>query len=253
MHRFFLPPNQCQGPTLFLTGGEAHHALHVLRVSRGQRVSVLDGAGHEFLCEVQEYNGDKVSLSVAKKNSLPPWSCRLTLLQAIPKGKVMETIVQKATELGASRVVPLLSERVVAQFDQKEAVRKARKWQQVAIEALKQCGSVWLPQIEAPLTPAQFLARNELFELPLVASLQSDSRSAREYFRAFQSERDRLPDSVCVWIGPEGDFTAAELAAIQSHGARPITLGRLVLRTDTAAVFCLSVVNHELYSVSDGR
>src|SRR5206468_7052599 len=152
---------------------------HVLRVSRGQRVTVLDGTGHEFLCEVQEYNRDKVSLSVAKKNSLPPWSCRLTLLQAIPKGKVMETIVQKATELGASRVVPLLSERVVAQFDQKEAVRKARKWQQVAIEALKQCGSVWLPQIEAPLTPAQFLARNELFELPLVASLQSDSRSAR--------------------------------------------------------------------------
>ena len=246
MHRFYLPPDQCLDASLWLTGREAHHALRVVRVRRGQRVTVLDGAGHEFLCDVQEFDRDKVRLSVAEKHSHRPPPCRLTLVQALPKGKIMDAIVQKATELGAFRVVPVLSERVVAQLDPKEAALRARKWQLVAVEAIKQCGAPWLPQIEASLTPAQFLARKETSELPLLASLQADRRPAREYFRTFQAERGRLPQSVCVWVGPEGDFTPAEAQAIQSGGALPISLGPLVLRTETAAVYCLSILNYEL-------
>ena len=153
MHRFYLPPEQCQEPTLFLTGREAHHARHVLRIRRGERVTVLDGAGQEFLCEVQEYDRDKVRLAVVEKRFHPAPPCQVTLLQAVPKGKIIEAIIQKATELGASRIVPLLSERVVAQLDDAEAARKAAKWQLVAIEAIKQCGSAWLPRVEPPLTP----------------------------------------------------------------------------------------------------
>ena len=246
MHRFYLPPDQCLDASLWLTGREAHHALRVVRLRRGQRVTVLDGAGHEFLCDVQEFDRDKVRLSVAEKHSLPPPPCRLTLAQALPKGKIMDAIVQKATELGAIRVVPVLSERVVAQLDPNEAAHRAQKWQLVAIEAIKQCGAPWLPRIELPLTPAQFLARKETFELPLLASLQKDLRPAREYLRTFQAERGRLPQSVCVWVGPEGDFTPAEAQAIQSGGALPISLGPLVLRTETAAVYCLSILNYEL-------
>ena len=117
MHRFYLPPEQCQEASLFLTGREAHHARHVVRVRRGERVAVLDGAGHEFLCEVQEYDRDKVRLAVVEKRFQPAPASQVTLLQAVPKGKIMEAIIQKATELGASRIVPLLSERVVAQLD----------------------------------------------------------------------------------------------------------------------------------------
>jgi 16S rRNA (uracil1498-N3)-methyltransferase len=98
------------------------------------------------------------------------------------------------------------------------------------------------------LTPNQFLARHEQFELPLIASLQSGSRSPREYFRAFHAQHGRGPESVCVWVGPEGDFTPAETEAIRLHGALPITLGQLVLRTETAAIYCLSVLNYELQS-----
>src|SRR5205814_8578983 len=109
-------------------------------------------------------------------------------------------------------------------------------------------GAAWLPQVEAPLTPAQFLARKETFELPLIASLQSDRRPAREYVRAFLAERGRLPQSVCVWVGAEGDFTPAETEAIKSTGALPITLGPLVLRTETAALDCLSLLCDVLQS-----
>lgn len=257
MHRFYLPPcraevqNQggsepCQDSTLFLTGREAHHALHVLRLRRADRVSVLDGQGLESLCEVRQYDRDKVSLAVVEKNLQPPPLARITLLQAVPKGKIIESIIQKATELGVSRIVPLISERVVPEFGGKDAARKAAKWQTVAIEAIKQCGSAWLPQVEPPLTPEQFLARGEKFELPLVASLQSDSQHARGYFRAFHAERGRAPDTIAIWVGPEGDFTPAEIAAMKSAGAMPITLGPLVLRSETAAVYCLSVLNYEL-------
>jgi len=221
MHRFYLPPEQCQEASLFLTGREAHHARHVVRVRQGDRVAVLDGAGHELLCEVREYDRDQVRLAVSEKRFQPALAGQVTLLQAVPKGKFMEAIIQKATELGAFRIVPLLTERVVAHLDGEDAAHKAAKWRLVAIEAIKQCGSAWLPEVEPPLTPDQYLARKESFELPLIASLERGSRPAREYFHAFQTERGRMPRSVCVWVGPEGDFTPAETAAIKSHGALP--------------------------------
>ena len=246
MYRFYLPPEQCKEPTFFLTGREAHHARHVLRIHCGESITVLDGAGHVFVCEVQEYDHDKARLTVSEKHFHPAPPSQITLLQAVPKGKIMEAIIQKATELGAFRIVPVLSERVVAQFDEDDATRKTAKWRVTAVEAIKQCGSPWLSRVEPPLTPSQFLARNEGFELPLVASLETGSRAAREHFRDFHSKHGRMPKSVCIWVGPEGDFTPAELQAIKSHGALPITLGRLILRTETAAIYCLSILNYEL-------
>jgi 16S rRNA (uracil1498-N3)-methyltransferase len=250
MHRFYLPPDQCQGRELPLGDREAHHARHVLRVQRGEQVMVLDGAGGQLLCEVGEHRGDRVHLAVVQRNFIPALPCQITLLQAVPKGKIIESIIQKATELGVHRIVPLLSERVTTRLDSAGAAQKGAKWQLVAIEAIKQCGSPWLPRVEPPVAPDAFLARNETFELPLIASLQPGSRPAREYFRAFETEKKRRPQSVCIWVGPEGDFTPAEVAAIISAGALPITLGRLVLRSETAAVYCLSIIQHEVQSAS---
>jgi len=246
MHRFYLPPEECRGGVLTLSGREAHHARHVLRLRDGERVVVLDGAGREWHCEVRASRRDSVSLQVLERNTVPPLPCSITLLQAIPKGKIVESIIQKAAELGAARIVPILAERVATHLETGGAEAKARKWQLVAIEAIKQCGNAWLPQVEAPLTVEKFLARREHFDLPLVACLEPDSRHPREYFRKFIAAHQRLPRSVCVWVGPEGDFTPAEYGAIKHSGALPITLGRLVLRTETAATYCLSVLNYEL-------
>src|SRR5665213_2463303 len=270
MHRFYLPPKNCAGNSLRLDGREAHHALHVLRLQRGGRVAVLDGAGNEFLCDVENAAKDSLTLAVKEKKFSPPPACSITLLVAVPKGKIIEGIIQKAVELGASRIVPLLTERVVTQLDGEDAEHKREKWRQVAIEAIKQCGAAWLPVVDAPQTLSEFLARsggrqtaafltgeNENggslpkaatteFELSLVGSLQTARRHPREWILEFQKQHARLPQSAAVWIGPEGDFTLAELQAIEAAGAKPVTLGELTLRVETAAVYCLSFLNYEL-------
>jgi 16S rRNA (uracil1498-N3)-methyltransferase len=251
MHRFYLPPEQCRDKTLTLTGREAHHALQVLRVRAGERVVVLDGAGRELMCDAQSPGAEELKLTVTQDNFVPPLPFQITLLQAIPKGKIMDGIVQKAAELGTHRIVPLLSDRVVTQLDDESGAARAEKWRATAVEAIKQCGSAWLPQVEAPITPKDYLARNEKFELPLIASLQNDRRHPREYFETFMRERKRAPTTICVWVGPEGDFTPAEMNAIKSGGALPISLGPLVLRSETAAIYALSVLNYELQAKKD--
>jgi 16S rRNA (uracil1498-N3)-methyltransferase len=253
MNRFYLPPGHCAGDALRLDGREAHHALHVLRLKRGELVAVLDGVGNEFLCAVENSSRHAVTLSVSLKNFTPPLPCSITLLQAVPKGKIIESIIQKAVELGARRIVPLLTEHVVTRLDDRDAADKRTKWQQVAIEAIKQCGAAWLPKIEAPMTIEQFLVRQETFDLALVGSLQKERRHPRECFQEFQTKHKRLPQNIGVWIGPEGDFTPEELEAIQAAGALPISLGRLVLRVETAAIYCLSILNYELNSVLESK
>ena len=245
MHRFYLPPERCAGDTLRLEGREAHHALDVLRLKYGGLVTVLDGIGNEFMCSVKECGRQVVTLSVTLKNFIPAPPCTVTLLQAVPKGKIIESIIQKSVELGARRIVPILSERVTTQLDGEDAEHKRDKWQNVAIEAIKQCGAAWLPKIEAPMTIERFLARNEKLDLALIGSLQKDRRHPREVLRQDETKRGHLPQSIGVWIGPEGDFTLDELKVIQNSGAQPVSLGHLVLRVETAAVYCLSILNYE--------
>jgi 16S rRNA (uracil1498-N3)-methyltransferase len=246
MHRFYLPPEHCAGEKLRLDGREAHHGLHVLRLKHGELVSVLDGIGNEFLCTVKDAGRNVINLSVSLKNFVPAAPCAVTLLVAVPKGKIIEDIIQKAVELGARRIVPVLSERVVMQLDDAGAESKRDKWQAVAVEAIKQCGTAWLPEIEAPTAIEKVFARVEKFDLSLVGSLQKERRHPRAVLREFETKHVRLPQSVGVWIGPEGDFTLDELQAIQNSGAQPVSLGKLVLRVETAAIYCLSFLNYEL-------
>jgi 16S rRNA (uracil1498-N3)-methyltransferase len=247
--RFYLPPGRCAGATLQLDGREAHHALHVLRVKRGDAAVVLDGVGHEYVCEIAECSRKGVMLRVKKMNSTSAPHGQITLLQALPKGKIIESIIQKSVELGAWRVAPLLTGRVVTHLAEEERADKQEKWRQVAIEAIKQCGAAWLPEIETPTTIEHFLDRREKFDLSLVGSLQTGRRHPRECFQEFQSRKGRPPQSIAVWIGPEGDFTPDELKTIESSGAQPISLGRLILRVETAAIYCLSILNYELSAV----
>lgn len=246
MHRFYLPPAFCQGETLRLAGREAHHGLHVLRLRREEAVTVLDGAGHEYACEVAHTSREEVVLTVRKKTFTPPLPARITLMQAIPKGKIMESIIQKGVELGVSRIVPLVTERVISQFDEEGAEHKREKWQQVAIEAIKQCGAAWLPQVEMPMTLKEALSLPERSEISLVGSLQPERSHPRKYLDEFQKAHGRGPESVSIWIGPEGDLTWEELHAIEAAGAKPISFGRLVLRVETAAIYGLSFLNYEL-------
>jgi 16S rRNA (uracil1498-N3)-methyltransferase len=252
LHRFYLPASECRGDLLRLVGPEARHALRVLRLQPGNPAVVLDGEGNEFHCEVESTSRDSLSLRVRQKRATPPLPCSVTLLVGIPRGKIIESIIQKSVELGARGIVPLLADRVVTRLDWENARHKREQWRQTAIEAMKQCGAPRLPEIETPAKVPDFLARRKTFELQLVGSLQKQRRHPREVFDDFKKAQGRPPRSAAVWIGPEGDFTPDELKMIEDSGARPVSFGGLILRVETAAIYCLSMLNYEFNSSTPG-
>jgi 16S rRNA (uracil1498-N3)-methyltransferase len=244
MHRFYLPPQSAVGEELVLGERESHHAVTELRLREGERVAVLDGAGTEYMCEVIAIDKKATRLKVRQQDKIEPLPYRITLLQAMTKGKSMDFIIQKTTELSVHRIVPLAAGRSVVKVEDVES--RLEKWRAIAIESIKQCGCPWMPIIESPATPAEFIARNESFDLPLIASLQGNARHPRACIEAFEQTNSRLPESLAVWIGPEGDFSPSEVNAILSAGFQPITLGRVILRSETAALYCLSTLNYEM-------
>jgi 16S rRNA (uracil1498-N3)-methyltransferase len=245
-HRFYVSPEQWSVSALVLCGSEAHHCLDVLRLETGARIVVFDGRGTEVTAEIVKSAKAQVYLKTLLVSRSEPLRCIVTLAQAVPKGKNMDLIVQKATELGVSRIVPLLSDRTVVDLDEGEGIRKREKWQQVVVEAAKQCGQNWLPQVAAPVAPKQFFADFDRYEAPLIASLQSDAKGFRSVFNDFREHHGRRPVSALILIGPEGDFTPAESSLARSAGCVPVTLGPIVLRTETAAIYSLSVLAYEL-------
>jgi 16S rRNA (uracil1498-N3)-methyltransferase len=244
MHRFYIPPETWNLDALTLDEAETHHAVDVLRMNAGDRAVVFNGKGAEATVEIAAVGKKSVTLKKMLHAKSPPIGCQITLAQAVPKGKNMDLIVQKAVELGAAAICPLLSERTVIQVEEDDAARKQQKWQAVAIEAAKQCGQNWLPRVDPPRSPKEFFAHPVRHDLMLIASLQPDAMHLK---KLLAENLDKKPKTVLVLIGPEGDFTPAEIGLAKSHGCRPITLGPIVLRTETAAIYCLSVLSYELF------
>jgi 16S rRNA (uracil1498-N3)-methyltransferase len=252
MARFYIPPDCWKPGQLALDPAESHHCIEVLRMKAGDRATVFDGRGHEATVEIAAVGKDRVELRTVQQSKAAPLVCELVLGQAIPKGRNMELILEKATELGAAAIAPLVSERTVVRLDAGEALEKQQKWQRTVIEAAKQCGRNWLPAVDRPITPKAFFDGQPRFDLMLVASLQPDAQAIKAVLADAMGDgpsalRKKLR-RVLVLVGPEGDFTPAEMALVKSAGCRPITLGPIILRTETAAIYCLSVLGHELFS-----
>lgn len=247
MARFYVAPDAWNPQELVLTANEAHHLAHVLRMNIGERVTVFNGEGMEAAAEIAEIQSDQVKLMTLTITESAPLSGVIAIGQAIPKGKNMELIVQKATELGAVAVHPLISERTIVRVDAREAAKKCDKWSRVALEACKQSGQNWLPKISVPQAPADFFVNQlQQYDLKLVASLEADARDLRLLLHEFREVNNRRPTSAVVLIGPEGDFTPSEVSAAKNAGCLPLDLGPIVLRTETAAIHALSILGYEL-------
>ncbi|MGI8889498.1 MAG: 16S rRNA (uracil(1498)-N(3))-methyltransferase [Chthoniobacterales bacterium] len=250
MHRFYLSPNDWSTSTLI--GSEAHHARSVLRLKEGARVVLFDGEGREATAEISSLDSNAVQLRVLQSTDTPPLRAGIVLAQAIPKGKNMDLIVQKAVEIGAAEIFPLLSARTVVQLDSESAAQKQAKWQTVALEAAKQCGQNWLPRVHAPRSPEEFFGELPTgYDLRLIGSLQPGAQHLKTILADYREAHDgERPARVLMVIGPEGDFTPAEIALARSHGCAPLTLGPIILRVETAAIYCLSILSYELLSES---
>jgi 16S rRNA (uracil1498-N3)-methyltransferase len=246
MHRFYIPPENWNPDALVLPDAEAHHARDVLRLKRGDRVVVFNGRGREITAEIVDLAKSEVHLRKLHESETPPLRCRITLGQAIPKGKNMDLIVQKAVEIGAAEIAPLISERTIVDLDKKEAEQKRERWQQIAIEAAKQCGQNWLPTIHVPQKLKDFFSHQPARDLSLIGSLQPDALHLKHILAEYRERHGDRPQAVLMMVGPEGDFTPAELALAKTHSCQPITLGPIILRVETAAIYCLSVLSYEL-------
>jgi 16S rRNA (uracil1498-N3)-methyltransferase len=230
--RAYLPPSSWT-ETPFLKGDEAKHLSQVLRIQPGAVVTVFDGLGNYAQARVLSVSKQRVDLMLELAESAPTSLPDITLVQAIPKGKNMDWIVQKAVELGVSRIQPLVTRHTIVS----PGGDKAEKWRRTALEACKQCGQFTIPIIEDPLPFAEWLANRPSADLEVIASLADNPRNFRETLRL-------LPDleSITLAIGPEGDFSPEEMTAALAAGFVPVTLGDLVLRVETATMFCLSAI-----------
>lgn len=244
-HRFYLPADRWNPEHLFLDGEEAHHCLDVMRCREGDRVIVFNGIGTEAEAEITATSRGSVTLSARLVLTTPRPPAAITLGQAVPKGKNMDLIIQKATELGASRIVPLLSERTVVQLEGEDLGKKCQKWQRVAIEACKQCGQNRVPEVAAPVKVETFV-RQVADPLRLIAAIGPDSRPLKTLLSERAQAGEAAPDAATLMIGPEGDFTPAEISTALSHGFLPLSLGPIILRSETAAIYALSITGHEL-------
>src|SRR5215470_8046309 len=212
MHRFYISPQIWNRGALSLMGSEAHHARDVLRMRAGEKLVLFNGRGREITAEVVDLGNDEIGLRKLHEAETPPLQCRIILGQAIPKGKNMDFIVQKAVEIGAAEIVPIISDRTVVQVDAQSAAQKQSKWKRIAVEAAKQCGQNWLPHVHAPRKLAEVFSSTagESFDLQLIGSLQPGARHLKKVLADYSSERQHRPSTVLMLVGPEGDFTPAE-------------------------------------------
>jgi len=261
-----------------LSPEESHHLVSVNRCGRGDPVTAFDGRGREWLCECIDPGKSGAVLRVKESRQAPPLPHEITLGQALPKGSTMDDIIRQATEVGAARVVPLLTERTQVHLDADRAGKKIEKWRTTAIEAAKQCGNPWLPEISpvqkfdefiagrwasvspfdklrapspsrgTPTPVAAVESGDHHYDLKLIASLHAGTTTLKKTLSGYAAKHGRAPHKVLWLIGPEGDFSPAEMTAAITAGFQPITLGPLVLRSDTAAIYALSILSHELGS-----
>lgn len=252
MHRCYVEPSQWHAASIVLDAAETHHALRVLRIRDGEPVELFDGRGRTAKAVLKTGAGTRRAASafaepVESPRLIAPPPVFITLLQAIPKARRMDLVVEKATELGAMRIIPVRTERVVASPDEIRGGERRERWARLAVNAARQCATAWLPEVDEPRSLADALAVVDDGQPLFVGSLAA---SARPFRQVVASVRARLPapERAAILIGPEGDLSDAEREEARAMGAMEVSFGRRVLRTETAAFFGLSVLGYEFLS-----
>ena len=239
MYRFFVEPEQIGEEAISITGKDVKHIKNVLRMKIGETVLVSDGSDREYICAIRQLNEDEVIVDIEDINGqtreLP---IKVTLFQALPKGDKMELIIQKMIELGAYQIVPMSTKRCVVKLDAKKAVAKTKRWNAIAESAAKQSKRGIIPQVSEPVTYKQALTMAKDMDMLLIPYEEAENM---EQTRQIIS-KIKPGMSVGIFIGSEGGFAKEEIEMAQQSGAKEITLGKRILRTETAGMMLMSVL-----------
>lgn len=242
MSRFYVPKENVGKRSINIEGDEAHHILDVMRLCDGDKVVVFDGTGNEYSGFLKQADLKKKKVVVEIVRTERPALEKMpeiVLAQSIPKKSKMDAIVEKATELGVSRVIPLLTDRTIVRPDAAGSLKKTERWRRISREAAKQCGRTDVPKVDKITRYADMISVLDDYDLVLMACLVDDTVSIKDAVSGIKS------GNILVLIGPEGDFTPEEIEMGRKGNCRFVTLGKRILKSDTAGLFMLSVLNYE--------
>lgn len=245
MQRFFVEPHQIdeEAHQIHITGSDVNHISNVLRMKTGEELWISDGSKYEYRCTIESFEPDEVLLHIVYSQE-PEYElpCRIYLFQGLPKADKMELIIQKAVELGAYEIIPVETKRCVVKLDGRKSAKKTARWQQIAESAAKQSKRMLIPNVHEVLTFREALKYAESMDVRLIPyELARGMQETKEILAGIEPGQ-----SVGIFIGPEGGFEEKEIEAAIEGGAKPITLGRRILRTETAGLAILSVLMFQL-------
>ena len=239
MPRFFVDKEKITDKEIILDGIDVNHIKNVLRMKPGETLTLCDGEGTDYECEIMELGRDEISMNIlssaASCTELPK---KLYLFQALPKSDKMELIIQKAVELGVYEIIPVQTARCIVKLEPKKEAKKIARWQQIAESAAKQSGRGIIPKIKEPMSYKEALGYAAGLDRAVIPYEKAEGMAfTRNIIKDFGDK-----DSIGIFIGPEGGFEDKEIASAIDAGVTPITLGRRILRTETAGLMILSVL-----------
>ncbi len=244
MYQFFVEPGAIAGNRVSITGKDVNHVKNVLRMKEGEELAVSNGVdGKEYRCGILSLGEDEILCEVRfVKEDAVELPVKVYLFQGLPKADKMELILQKAVELGVYEVIPVATKRAVVKLDAKKEKSKLARWQAIAEAAAKQSKRACVPQVAGVMTFKEAVKKAGEMDVKLIPyEMAEDMSYTREVIRGI------LPgQSVAVFIGPEGGFAEEEIALARENEVRPVTLGKRILRTETAGMTMMSILMYEL-------
>ncbi|HOM02458.1 MAG TPA: 16S rRNA (uracil(1498)-N(3))-methyltransferase [Acetivibrio sp.] len=245
MPRFFVRKSDVSGDSINISGEDFNHIKKVLRLGNGDRITVCDGEGTDYLVEIMKFEDASVKTRIIEsmENFTEP-PVKITLFQGLPKSDKMDYIIQKAVELGIYEIVPVITERTVVKTDKKSGDKKCERWNRISMEAAKQCNRGIIPKVGFPISFKEALNAAKGSSFSLIPYEKETGIKLKEVLSKKSSA-----EKVSVFIGPEGGFSQTEIETAISCGIQPVTLGPRILRTETAGIAVLSILMYELGDV----
>lgn len=236
MYHFFVSEEQINGENAYIEGSDVNHIVNVLRMKPGEELLISVKGDWDYLCKIVDIETDRVNLKVLESMEQRELPVNITLLQGIPKSDKLEMIIQKAVELGVSEIIPVKTKRVVVKIDEKKVDTKVNRWNAIAESAAKQSKRSIIPKVHEPMSIDNALEIVKDFGVKLIPYENADGIDKT---RKILDNMDKTKN-IAVFIGPEGGFEESEVERIKNSGFEVITLGKRILRTETAGLALLS-------------